>query len=325
MAVSMRTVPERVALAALPTPLIEAPRLAAALGITGRLMIKRDDLTGFAVAGNKARPLELLAAEAVSRAADVLVTGGTPGSNFCQATAATAVHLGMRCELVYAGSERDSDSEHPNARAARHWGAHIRWTGQSDRSSVDTTLEQVAGELRDNGATPYVMPRGGATALGSVGYFLAAIEIAAQLDDRPALMVIAAGSGGTLAGLLAGAVAAGRPWTIVGASISRPPAETARRVRELASACAELIGTRPPEPADIRIRDARGPGHGQPSADGIRAADRALRTDGLILDPVYTAKALGALPAIWHEHEAPTTVFWHTGGLLDAVGEWEKR
>lgn len=321
---AVKTAPPRLRLAALPTALMEAPRLAAELGIAGRLLVKRDDLTGFAVAGNKARPLELLAAAAVAEGADVLVTGGTPGSNFCQATAATAARLGMACELIYAGNGPGPD--HANARAARHWGAHIRWTGQSDRSSVDTALGTVAADIRASGGRPYVMPRGGATPLGSLGYYLAAHELTEQLEG-PALIVIAAGSGGTLSGLLAGALAIERPWTIVGASVSRPPEQTEARVLDLATRCAELMSTRPPVAADIHIHDARGPGHGLPSAEGGRAAAVALRTEGLILDPVYTAKALGALPAIRERCGEPdlTTVFWHTGGLLDAVQEWENQ
>ena len=107
----------------MPTPLVDAPRLRAALGIPGRLLVKRDDLSGFAVAGNKARPLEFLAAEALASGADTLVTGGTPGSNFCQAAAATAARIGMKCELVYAGRSDSPGREHTNSRASRRWGA----------------------------------------------------------------------------------------------------------------------------------------------------------------------------------------------------------
>jgi len=232
----------------------------------------------------------------------------------------------MRCELVYAGSADAPDADHPNALAARRWGAHVRWTDDPDRSSVDSGLDKAADALRAGGCTPYVMPRGGATPLGAVGYFRAAGELAEQLDG-PALIVIAVGSGGTFAGLLAGAKALGQPWTIVGASVSRPPEETAARVLALATGCAELMGTQAPDRSDVRIHDARGPGHGRPSPEGERATEIALRTEGLILDPVYTAKALGALPAIRRSHAGHdlTTVFWHTGGLLDAVHEWGTR
>jgi D-cysteine desulfhydrase len=315
--------PERVRLAVLPTPLVEAPRLRAALGIQGRLLVKRDDLTGFAVAGNKARPLEYLAAEALACGADTLVTGGTPGSNFCQAAAATAARIGMKCELTYAGHHDGRDREHPNLLASRRWGANIRWTENSDRSSVDDALQLRADNLRADGDRPYVIPRGGATPLGSVGYYFAAQELADQLDG-PALIVIAVGSGGSLAGLLAGAVAAEAPWKVAGVSVSRPPEPVTARVLELAAGCATRMGTPAPTESDLWIHDARGPGHGLPSAEGTRAADIALRTEGIVLDPVYTAKALGALPEMCRSHAARdlTTIFWHTGGLLDAVNEW---
>lgn len=321
MALKPLNAADRITLAALPTPLVEAPRLATELDLEGRLLVKRDDLTGFAVAGNKARPLEFLAADAGAISADVLVTGGTAGSNFCQAAAATAARLGIGCELVYAGSA--SDHLHTNARAARAWGANLHWTGNPDRASIDPGIQSAADEIRSAGGVPYVMPRGGATPRGSLGYYFAAHELAAQLDG-PALIVIAVGSGGTLAGLLAGAASLNLPWRIVGASVSRPPDVTASRVLDLATGCATMTSTRPPDRADVHIHDARGPGHGRPSSEGAQAARIALQTEGFILDPVYTAKALAALPVISNVHGATaTTVFWHTGGLLDAVHEWE--
>ncbi|MEU8246284.1 pyridoxal-phosphate dependent enzyme [Nonomuraea sp. NPDC048916] len=309
----------------LPTPLREAPRLAETLGVRGRMLLKRDDLTGFAVAGNKARQLEMLIAAARESRASVLVTGGTPGSNFCQAAAAAAAWAGLRCVLVYAGSP--SRISHPNLVAATHWGAEIRWTHDPDRAFVDVAIERAAAELTLDGHVPYTVPRGGATPLGATGFHLAALELAAQLDG-PAVVVVATGSGGTQAGLVSGAVALGRDLLIRGASVSRPPDEAARRVLELAGGCARLMGTDIPHAADVVVDDARGPGHARASEEGERAARLALRASGTVLDPVYTAKALGALPRILGErrHDPDlTTVFWHTGGLLDAVAGWETR
>ena len=306
-------------LAELPTPLVEVPRLAAALGVRS-LWVKRDDLTGFAVAGNKARQLELLLDEAVEAGADTLVTGGTIGSNFVQAAAAAAAFAGLGCHLVLAGSRRPADA-HPNLAAAVAWGAELSWTDDADRGSVDAELHRVARLLADTGRRPHVVPRGGATATGATGYRRAVDELLAQLPADtagapPPVVVIATGSGGTLAGLVAGVVAHGRPLRVVGASVSRPPEVLRPDVLRLAREVAD----RHREPAavddDVCLVDARGPGHGQASAEGSRAADVALRTAGLVLDPVYTAKALAALPAV--VGEAPA-VFWHTGGLLDAV------
>lgn len=306
-------------LAELPTPLADAPRLAAALGVRS-LLVKRDDLTGFAVAGNKARPLELLLDEAVAARADTLVTGGTLGSNFVQAAAAAAAFAGLGCALVLAG-RRTGSHAHPNLAAATAWGAELHWTGDAERSSIDAALPVVARELTDRGRQPHVVARGGATATGATGYRLAVDELLSQLPPAttaaPApVVVVAAGSGGTLAGLVAGAVARGRPFRVVGASVSRPPEVLRADVLRLAREVAARRGEEPPVAGDVCLVDARGPGHGLASPEGERAAAVALRTAGLVLDPVYTAKALAALPGV--VGGAPA-VFWHTGGLLDAV------
>jgi D-cysteine desulfhydrase len=302
-------------MAQLPTPLTPAPRLATALGLTGPLWVKRDDLTGFAVAGNKARQLERLVDDARARRADVLVTGGTLGSNFVQAAAAAAAWADLRCVLVLAGPPVPR-SAHPNLAAATAWGADVRFTGDLDRTTVDAQLPVAAAELAAAGCRPYVVPRGGASPVGAEGYRLAVDEVLAQLDGQAPVVVIAAGAGGTLAGLVAGNVALGRPLRIVGASVSRPPAEVTARVLELAGQVAERRGEPRPVESDVELVDARGPGHGMASPAGDAAAALALRAAGLVLDPVYTAKALAALPTA---AEGQPALFWHTGGLLDAV------
>jgi 1-aminocyclopropane-1-carboxylate deaminase/D-cysteine desulfhydrase-like pyridoxal-dependent ACC family enzyme len=315
----------RVRLAALPTPLVRALRLAEALGI-GALYVKRDDLTGFAFAGNKARPLEFLLAAALAEGADTLVTGGAPGSNFCAATAAAARRAGLRCELVIAGQPRspgppDSPGlSGPALALARSWGAAVRWTGVPERDSVDAGLPAAAAELTAAGRRPYLIPRGGATGLGAVGYALAFGELREQLAQygvEAAQVVVAAGSGGTLAGLVAGNVLACRPLRLAGASVSRPPEETAGRVLRLARECLALLS--PGEdvaPDDVVVADARGPGHGLAATDGTAAAEQAMRTEGLMVDPVYTAKALALVSRY---ADGGNVVFWHTGGQLDAV------
>jgi 1-aminocyclopropane-1-carboxylate deaminase/D-cysteine desulfhydrase-like pyridoxal-dependent ACC family enzyme len=325
----------RTRLAVLPTPLVPAPRLAETLG-TGPLLVKRDDLTGFAFGGNKARLLEFLIAGAVADGADTLLTGGAPGSNFCAATAAAARRAGLSCQLVIAGQ---SGSPEPALALARSWGAAVRWTGVPDRDSVDAQLPAVAARLAAEGRRPYLIPRGGATGLGAVGYALAAAELHEQLAGQPGgyrdvTVVVPTGSGGTLAGLIAGHVLLGRPWALLGASASRPPQAAARQVLDLARQCLRLLGAsqssvgqssvgqssvgqsgtdQEASPADITIMDARGPGHGLPSPAGLAAAEQAMRTEGLMLDPVYTAKAMALVPP------GRRVVFWHTGGVLDAV------
>jgi D-cysteine desulfhydrase len=315
---------DRFPLAALPTPLTPAPRLARAIGCA-ELWIKRDDLTGFVLAGNKARQLERLVADALAVGADTLVTGGGAGSNYCAGAAAAARVAGLRCVLVLygqpAGASEPDRHQHPNLALARWHGAEIRFTGVADRASVDPALDQVAAEVLAGGGRPYLAPRGGASVVGTLAYLDAARELAAQLDSvrvRPATVLVAAGSGGTAAGLVAGAAADGNSWQVLAAAVSRPPVETADRMLRLAEQAAERLGLRPATAADIDVTDARGPGYGVPSAAGERAAELAGSTEGLLLDPVFAAKALAVLldrPAL-----PGPIVFWHTGGQAAALG-----
>jgi len=321
----------RTRLAVLPTPLVPAPGLAEALG-AGSLLVKRDDLTGFAFGGNKARLLEFLVAGALADGADTLLTGGAATSNFCAATAAAARRAGLRCELVIAGHPRRPEAGEglpgpagPALALARSWGASVRWTGTPDRDSVDAHLPVAAADLAARGRRPYLIPRGGATGLGAVGYALAATELQEQLAGHgtgrgDVTVVVPTGSGGTLAGLLAGHLLLGRPWTLTGCSASRPPQAIVPRVLSLAGECLRLLKTdQEPRPDDVTVVDARGPGHGLPSPDGLAAAEQAMRTAGLMLDPVYTAKALALLP------RGRDVVFWHTGGVLDTVAAAEEQ
>jgi D-cysteine desulfhydrase len=185
---------------------------------------------------------------------------------------------------------------------------------------VDAGLPAAAAELAASGRRPYVIPRGGATGLGAVGYALAVGELLAQLAAHgvdAARVVVAAGSGGTLAGLVAGNVLAGRPLRLAGASVSRPADETAGRVLALARECLALLSPGDEVgPGDVVVADARGPGHGLASPEGTAAAAQAMRTEGLMVDPVYTAKALALVNRYAGDGDV---VFWHTGGQLDAV------
>ena len=315
--------PPRVPLAALPTPLQRAERLERALGAPP-LYLKRDDLTGFALAGNKARQLELLLGEAVALGCDSLVTGGGPGSNFCQAAAAAARVAGLRCVLVLYGREPLPPST--NLALARAFGAEVRFTGRPERESVDLALEAAAVELEAAGCRPYRVPRGGATAVGAAGYALAVADLAAQLEAErvtPELLVVATGSGGTQAGLVAGTLAGGHRWRVVGASVSRPVTECAARVLALARGAAALLGLPAPAAGQVEVHDVRGPGYGIASIEGDQAAGLAAATEGLLLDPVFSAKALGLLARLVAEGAGGPLVFWHTGGIPAALAQLE--
>lgn len=307
--------PARFPLVAAPTPLQRAHRLEVALG-GPPIYVKRDDLTGFARAGNKARKLELLVADALDAGADVILTGGGPASNHCLATAAAASVAEIECVLLFYGTP--PEDEPANLAFARAAGAELRFTGEIRRTSVDEGLAALAEELQSAGRRPYVIPRGGATPLGSTAYALAVGELATQLDgadDPPGTIVVATGSCGTQAGLVAGTVAAGHPWRVVGAAVSRPPAESADRVLQLARGAARLLDWPEPRPDDVHVRDARGPGYGVASAEGKVAAKLALRREGLLLDPVFTAKAMALLVGLSAEGGAVPILFWHTGGV----------
>jgi D-cysteine desulfhydrase len=192
-------------------------------------------------------------------------------------------------------------------RLHRWLGVDVRFTGEAERSSVDTGIAAVTGELRAAGRHPYPVPRGGATPLGALGYVRASLELAAQLadmDERPTGLWLATGSCGTQAGLVAGAAVTGASYQVVGVTVSRPAGECAERVRELAAAAAALAGTGPDLPGmstDLPAPDVRdgwiGPGYGTPSAAGQAAARLVAETEGVFLDPVFGAKAMAALIA----------------------------
>ncbi|HVS42997.1 MAG TPA: pyridoxal-phosphate dependent enzyme [Candidatus Dormibacteraeota bacterium] len=316
----LSTVAPRVRLASLPTPLVRLARLERELAAPP-LYCKRDDLCGFALAGNKTRALEFLVGEALVEGCDVLVTGGGPASSYCQGAAAAAAVTGIGCTLVLYGDE--PPLPHPNLVLARRFGATVRFTGDPRRESVDAGIEAAAAELRAAGHRPYAIPRGGARAVAVLGYAAAAAEALDQLDAagvEPALMLVATGSGVTHAGLLAGLAASRRPLRVVGAAVSRPPGETATRVLALAAEGAALLGAPPPAAAAVEVHDARGPGYGVPSEEGERAAAVAAAHEGLILDPAFTAKAFGLLPTLLATGDVGgPVVLWHTGGTAVAL------
>lgn len=310
----------RLFLGAYPTPLQPAPRLADRLGLAS-LYVKRDDLTGFSLGGNKVRKLEYLLADACARNADSILVCGGPRSNLCQTTAAAAQVLGLDCELILYGTRPVPAPL--NLRLAEMTGAVAHFTADPDRSTVDQLARVRVAALKAAGRSPYVIPRGGATAVGAVGYHHAAYELAAQLRAAaidPAAIVIAVGSGGTLAGLLSGLAAVETPWPVIGASVSRTQTEAISRIRTLAQQCCELMGVPVPS-IEPTVVDARGPGYGREWPEATSAGELAFRAESLLLDPVYTAKAFATVVQRAADFGGPV-VFWHTGGtatMLEAV------
>jgi D-cysteine desulfhydrase len=320
----------RVPLAFLPTPIMEAPRLAAVLA-GPRLWIKRDDLTGFGFGGNKIRGLEFLLADALAHQADTLITGAAPQSNYVRATAAAATHAGLHMVAVYSGTPPPQIQG--NYRLTRLLGAEIRFTGNPDRASVDGAIEETALELRLVGRRPYAIPRGGASVLGTLGYVQAVYELAEQCAAKgivPDAIVLATGSCGTQAGLLAGVHLLRLPWRIEGFTVSRPVDEVQARVLSLAQAAIERLGfTRALAPSDVIVHGGFiGDGYGIPTPEGAEAIRLVARCEGIFLDPTYTGKAMAGFLAYTREkrftHEE-TILFLHTGGepaLFVGEGSW---
>lgn len=294
----------RIPLAVLPTPLDEAPRLSEALGL--RVLVKRDDLTGLALGGNKVRKLEHLVADARGRGCDTLVAAGGAQSNFARITAAVAAKLSMRCHLVLSG--RPPERRSGNLVLDDLFGATLHFAGSGDWRILEEGVAKLAAEL---GAGAYPMPIGGATAIGALGYVLAADEILAQLGEPPDWIVVADGSGGTHAGLLAGLPASVR---VLGVDVSRPPLPHAERIPALAAETARLAGRARPA-GELHLVDHTGPRYGAVTEEAIEAIRLAARSEALLLDPVYTGKALAGLVQAAREGRVRgTVVFLHTGG-----------
>jgi 1-aminocyclopropane-1-carboxylate deaminase/D-cysteine desulfhydrase-like pyridoxal-dependent ACC family enzyme len=298
-------------LAVTPTPLHDLPRLTALLR-GPRVLVKRDDLTGLALGGNKARKLERLVADALERGCDTLVTGGGVQSNHVRQTAAAAAARGLDCHVVLAGREPDAPTG--NVLLDHILGATLEHVPDDGHEALESEIAAASARLAAQGRHPYPIPIGGASLPGVLAYADAADELVAQATSAVDVVVVADGTGGTHAGLLAGF--GDRGPRVVGVDVgARPELESA--VEQMANEAARAAG-RPPVTQPVEIdHEHAGPGYAQlddPTRDALLLA---ARTEGLLLDPVYTAKAFAALVAgvrTGRFDGAATVVFWHTGG-----------
>jgi len=293
-------------------------RLAAALGLpAGTLWVKRDDLTGLGGGGNKVRKLEYLVADALAQGCDVLVTGGGRQSNHVRLTAAAANRLGLDCTVVLSGGEPEVPTG--NVVLDLVLGADIVWApGAADYYATERAIEEACERLAAGGRRPYRMPIGGASTVGALGYVACGIELDEQLAGGDAVAVVADGSGGTHAGLVAGL---GSHERVFGVDVGTRP-DLDDRVPEKAEEVAALAGRPAPTGALQLDHDRYGAGYGAPTDECLEAVRLAARTEGLLLDPVYTGKAMAGLIAAVRDGRLPRQrgggeriVFVHTGGL----------
>jgi D-cysteine desulfhydrase family pyridoxal phosphate-dependent enzyme len=306
-------------LATLPTPLQRARNLEAALGPgCPRIYLKRDDLTGLAFGGNKARKLEYLLADALAAGATALITEGAAQSNHARMTAAAARVAGLRCVLVL--DARHGADVTGNLLLDHLLGADVRIV--ADKAERSAVMARVADELRAEGEWPYMIPTGGSVPLGAAAYVAAVGELLAQLADAgeaPSRLYVASGSLGTQAGLIVGARAFSAPFDIFGVAV-QPPVDTLRAdCVALANGTAELIGLEACFTDDDVALDGGfiGEAYGVPTAEGLEAIRLLARTEAVFLDPVYSGKAMAALLAHVRGGSVngdDAVVFLHTGG-----------
>lgn len=307
----------RIPLADLPTPYQPAPRLAAAAGLR-ELWIKREDSSGPALGGNKIRQIELILGAAEAAGADTVITTAASQSNFCRALAGCAARAGFSCRLLL----RSAGGTAPvgNLLLMRLFGAEISFTDATDpwHPDVRASLDAIAEDVRAEGGRPFVVQLPGETApLAAAAWALAGAELArdfSRAGQVPDILAVAAGSALTLSGLALGLAQQGLATTLLGVSVQQPAARLRPWVADVVVRTAHLLGWQVKEPlARLVITDDQiPPGYAQPNAAGMRALTLAARTEGLVLDPSYTAKALAGLIAA--ARPGMRAAFLHSGG-----------
>jgi D-cysteine desulfhydrase len=304
----------RVRLGQLPTPVHEMPRLSRALGGL-RLLVKRDDQTGLATGGNKTRKLEFIVGEALRRKADTLIAIGAVQSNHVRQTAAAAAACGLRCVAVLGGAR--PAIENGNLLLDRLLGARVVFAGEHDREQV---ADEVVASETATGRRPYLIPYGGSDEVGAAGFVAALEELKAQLHEMRMSVdrvVFASSSFGTQAGLCVAAKALAFEAQLAGIAIDSTRAELQAEVARIGGRLAARIGASPPD--QIVAYDAYvGGGYGVLGPPEREAIELTARTEGILLDPVYTGRAMAGLIDLVRRKEfgaGETILFWHTGGM----------
>lgn len=319
----------RYPLATLPTPITDAVRLRDALGGPARcprILIKRDDLTGLGLGGNKARKLEYLIADALAKGAHTVITTGAVQSNHARMTAAAACIAGLRCVLVLT-SRYEVPALEGNLLLDRLFGAEVRFVPAEDPMlAVGRDEEMVAEVVREEAAAgrlAYVIPVGGSSAVGALGYVSGTAELVGQLRDMgvaPTRLYFGSGSRGTQAGLTLGARLSHATYKLWGVAVSAGEPEKIERAKKAANDAAALLGVEARVDREDLFTDQGfiGEGYGIPTPAGLEAIDLVARTEAILLDPVYTSKGFSALVRHVRDGDIPPTdtiVFLHTGGV----------
>ena len=305
-----------------PTPLEPLRRLSAHLG-GPEIWIKRDDLTGLSGGGNKTRKLEFLVAEALAQGADTLITVGAVQSNHCRLTLAAAVKEGLKCRLVL--EERVPGSYYKGASGNNFLfdllGVEAVKVVASG-TDLAAEMQAIADELSAAGRKGYLIPGGGSNPLGALGYVACAEEILSQSFDLGVAfdkMVCASGSAGTHAGLLVGLIGNSAELPLIGVNVRRPREEQEGNVHALAVATAAAIGLATPIPREAVtcLADWVGPGYSLPTPEMVEAVRMLASLEGVLLDPVYTGKAMAGLIGLARQGafaKGERVLFLHTGG-----------
>lgn len=321
----------RIALGHLPTPLEPMPRLSAHLG-GPTLYIKRDDCTGLASGGNKTRKLEFLVADAIAKGADTLITQGATQSNHARQTAAAAARVGMKCIILLEDRTGYTDPNYKlsgNVFLERLMGAPTRsYPGGTD---MNAAMAQVADEVKAQGGKPYVIVGGGSNAIGALGYVNCAIELLTQANDRSLKIdrvVHATGSAGTQAGLVAGFEGMRSGIGVLGIGVRAKKEAQETNVFKLACETADLLGMKGAVAREsvVANTDYVGDGYGIPTQSMIDAVTLVARTEGILLDPVYSGKGMAGLIDLIAKGEfrkGENVVFIHTGGSVGLFGYME--
>lgn len=309
--------PDRKPLAHLPTPLEKLERLSKHLGGPD-IYIKRDDQTGLATGGNKTRKLEFLIADALAQGCDHLITTGAPQSNHCRQTAAAAAHFGLGCSVVLNGEPQTQLQG--NLLLDKLLGAHLYWTNGRARNEA---MAEVANEQRSMGHKPYIIPLGGSNVMGATSYVLAMQELTEQLATASLnidFIVFASSSGGTQAGIVLGAEVYGFRGHTLGISVDHSAEDLQMQVSALATATATHLGVGmiPISPKVEVNDDYLGEGYAMVGETEREAIQMVAQLEGILLDPVYTGRAMGGLIDLirWGAFtRGQSVLFWHTGGI----------